>query len=499
MTQGPVAKRPLRSSFEGPLRGANPWWGQAPSRPLPPFRRHAFNLLLRHFREGLAPGVMLRGPRQVGKTTLQEQIIDHLLRGEGVNPNRILRVQFDDLPFFRRLETPILFIAEWFQDQVLAQTFNSAAKENHPAYLLFDEVQNLPNWAPQIKHLVDHNAVRVMITGSSALRIRAGQDSLAGRVNDLELGPLSLREIGELRYQAVIPAVKSENEVVRLKEIEFWKDLANLGEKYREPRDRAFSSFSERGAYPAAQINDRWSWEELADFLTKTVVQRAVIHDLRLGDRGRRRDQQLLEQVFLLACRYAGQAPGPSVMMQQVNKVLQSDASWQTIRNYLRFLDDTLLLKLIPPLELRLRKTKGQDKICLCDPMIRSAWLREPVPLEPKKLAESPHLSDLAGHLAESTAGYFLASIVGGKTFSFPARANEPEVDFILIVGDQRIPVEIKYQNQITPSDTRGLLSFVDKTANHAPFGILITKDDGANITDPRIVVLPLSSLLLLQ
>ena len=65
---------------------------------LPPYRRWPFDVLLRKLRTGLAPAVVLRGARQVGKTTLQEQIIAHLLRSEGVEPRRILRVQFDELP-----------------------------------------------------------------------------------------------------------------------------------------------------------------------------------------------------------------------------------------------------------------------------------------------------------------------------------------------------------------------------------------------------------------
>ena len=40
---------------------------------------------LQHLKTGLAPVTVLRGPRQVGKTTLQEHIIDHLLQQEGVH------------------------------------------------------------------------------------------------------------------------------------------------------------------------------------------------------------------------------------------------------------------------------------------------------------------------------------------------------------------------------------------------------------------------------
>jgi predicted AAA+ superfamily ATPase len=130
---------------------------------------------------------------------------------------------------------------------------------------------------------------------------------------------------------------------------------------------------------------------------------------------------------------------------------------------------------------------------------LRAAWLQEIIPLSAEGLQQSPHLSDLAGRIAESTAGYFLRSIVGLDVAHFPERAAEPEVDYVLTVGEQRMPVEIKYRKQITHSDTRGLRAFIEKAHYNAPFGILVTLLDEAATDDPRIVSLPLSTLMLLR
>ena len=80
-----------------------------------------------------------------------------------------------------------------------------------------------------------------------------------------------------------------------------------------------------------------------------------------------------------------------------------------------------------------------------------------------------------------------------------PERGAEPEVDFVLTVGEQRIPVEVKYRKTIRHEDSLGLRSFIEKPHDHAPFGILVTEFDDAAVDDPRIVALPLSSLLLLR
>jgi predicted AAA+ superfamily ATPase len=73
-------------------------------------------------------------------------------------------------------------------------------------------------------------------------------------------------------------------------------------------------------------------------------------------------------------------------------------------------------------------------------------------------------------------------------------------VDFVLTIGEKRIPVEVKYQRVIDPlRDTLGLRVFLEKAANNAPFGLLVTRDDETTVADPRIVCLPLKSLLMVR
>ncbi len=100
------------------------------------------------------------------------------------------------------------------------------------------------------------------------------------------------------------------------------------------------------------------------------------------------------------------------------------------------------------------------------------------VPLDPERLAASPHLYDLAGHIAESVVGYFFRSVIGLDVAHFPERDAEPEVDFVLTVGEQRIPIEVKYRRRIDYRDTIGLRSFIEKAHYHAPFGVLVTMLD---------------------
>jgi predicted AAA+ superfamily ATPase len=159
-----------------------------------------------------------------------------------------------------------------------------------------------------------------------------------------------------------------------------------------------------------------------------------------------------------------------------------------------------MLVKLVEPLELRLKRRRGHLKICLCDHGLRAGWLQEVVPLDAEGLAASPHLHDIAGHLAESVTGYYLGGLPHLDLAHFPERGAEPEVDFVLTIGEYRIPLEVKYRDRIdVHRDTFGLRAFIEKSVYNAPFGVLVTLRDDVSVPDPRIVALSLPSLLLMR
>ncbi len=104
---------------------------------------------------------------------------------------------------------------------------------------------------------------------------------------------------------------------------------------------------------------------------------------------------------------------------------MAANIGWQRILAYLKFLDGTLLIRLIEPLELRLKRARGASKLCLCDHALRASRLQEIVPLDSDGLRQNDHLRDLAGHIAESAAGYFLKSITNLDVAHFPERVSD--------------------------------------------------------------------------
>ena len=341
------------------LRRMNPWWEGDPMPPQPATRRHLVSWIRRRLDAEIAPIVVVRGPRQVGKTTAQFQIIADVL-DEGVPGRNVLRVQFDELASLRGIEAPILAIADWFERNVSTARFNELARAGRKACLFFDEVQNLDAWDAQLKSLVDNSAVQVVVTGSSALRIELGRDSLAGRVSTVEAGVLSLTEIGALRDLPAPPPFLPDNGLSfpHREGLLAATARARANERYRSGTRRSATSRS-AGGYPIVHKQADTDWAVLADQLNETVIRRVIQHDLRHGARGRRRDPVLLEELFRLACRYAGQTPTASTLAEEARLSLAANVGGQRVVQYLKFLGDTLLLRLIPPLEIRLkRKTR---------------------------------------------------------------------------------------------------------------------------------------------
>ena len=104
--------------------------------PQPKTRRHLVAQIRRLLEAEIAPIVVVRGPRQVGKTTAQFQIIADLLE-EGVPSTNILRVQFDELASLRGTKEPILSISNWFERKITEDRFNALARDGREGLSLF--------------------------------------------------------------------------------------------------------------------------------------------------------------------------------------------------------------------------------------------------------------------------------------------------------------------------------------------------------------------------
>ena len=80
-----------------------------------------------------------------------------------------------------------------------------------------------------------------------------------------------------------------------------------------------------------AQQNRDRPWEEVADQFNERVIKRVIQHDLRVGERGRKRDESLLEELFRLRCRYSGQSPRPAHYATELRQSLNANGGQQRV------------------------------------------------------------------------------------------------------------------------------------------------------------------------
>ncbi len=489
------------------LEDRNPWWVVKPKFPTERYRRWAYCEVVKRLCTKLAPIVAVRGSRRVGKSVLQAQLIEELLllgrfdpTNRSVDPSRILSVQFDAAPTLGGLSMPIQSIVRWFEANILKRTLNEASRAGEPAYLFFDEVQDLPDWSVQLKILADHSDARIVVTGSSALRIAAGQDNLAGRMTTIELGPLRLAEVAGIRELPDLPVYAPDAPLEDWKKKDFWLGLIAHGKKHAKLRDEAFRFFSEFGGYPMCHNKAGIDANTLRQQVINEVITKTIQHDPGHRPHAPALDSALIAEVFKIACRYAGRSVLPKRFAEEIQMVLGSPVPDKKITDALSFLADSLLLYRVQPLEMQGKKQAHPPKLCICDHFVRNGVLQETVPLDPIALKGCDEaVSGQVGFVIESVLGYFLKGIPGVELSWFPERANEPEVDFILTIGTNRIPLEVKYRRSVPgKAEVAGIDAFCGKQAYSAPFGLIITQGAEGPVGE-RAIALPASTFLLIK
>ena len=128
------------------------------------------------------PALLITGPRQVGKSTVMEQLFSESHKSVIFENPLLLREATKD---------PGLFL------------------KNYPPPIMLDEIQYVPELFRYIKMYIDRSKKdgEFLLTGSQAFSLmNNGSESLAGRVGILELQGLSLREkFGVKFYDSFIP------------------------------------------------------------------------------------------------------------------------------------------------------------------------------------------------------------------------------------------------------------------------------------------------------
>jgi len=382
------------------LERFNPWWkrGEVPPGWTKEYRRILYFSIERYLDRRQI--ILVRGLRRTGKTTLMMQIIQHLLTT--ANPKNILYFSFDDLT------SGIKDVLESYQKVILHKNIEESAE---PVYLFLDEIQKQEGWENTIKTYYDlYPDVRFFLSGSASAGLRKrSTESLAGRVIDFTLQPLSFTEFLELN---------GRNTAKIKKEPDLWKrEIIPL-----------FYRYLKYGMFPELALETD---EEFAKkYLQNTIIERVIYRDL--PEEFGIKDLELLKNIITLI----GKHPGMIVRYSEIAKNLGRDQ--RTVANYFEYLGYGLLLQFV--FNYRRSALASMRKM-------------------KKVYFSSPNFAFALNQDLDRVLPFMLENLVASQTGAKFFYRNGFEVDFITETENGLVAIEVKTAKK----DVKQLKQFIEK------------------------------------
>ena len=338
------------------LKAYNPWWGTGVVNPgfTKTYRRFAYYEAMKRLEQkDLRRTIVLTGTRRVGKTTIQYQMIDRLLK-KGVPPQKILFVSMDH---------PMLKLSG-LND--LLECYHSNVYAEQDCYYFFDEIQYASDWDKWMKTIYDMQPETKMVaTGSASPALMKGSsESGAGRWSVIQVPTLSFYEycalIGarvpelgpEIRPTAFLHMAQQERTAVMIK----LEEVQNY-----------FMRYLRVGGFPElALASDDLMAQQI---MREDVVDKVLKRDLPALYKIRSATE--LERIFLYLCNVSSEIVSFSAIANDLGGV-----SRPTVENYVNYLESANLIYQSWPVEMGGHKIlKAKPKIYIADAAIRNAVL----------------------------------------------------------------------------------------------------------------------------
>jgi hypothetical protein len=419
----------------------NPWWRGKPVEGISGLKpRFLYQTLLTQMESKQV--IAITGPRRTGKSTLMRHLI-HSLIERGTEPMNILYFSFDEV---------LAREAEIIERVLLTYEESFLGRELRNVFIFLDEIQYLQDWAAIVKRYYDLDAgIKFVISGSQSLEVRKGKESLAGRIYEFVLPPLTFREFLYLRGMEIdrVPLEFEKLNKVRKKLLPKRKDIL-----------MALADYLKRGGFPELL------WEgdiENARRYVMSLLKKVVFEDIpRVFPI--ENPFQLNEILKLVARR-------PGVLIEYQSLASSLGMARQTVSKYVSALEEAFILTLLVNYRRSTAATLRKKK---------KAYLTThsyALPfVEPEELLANPSWA------VENV----VASHLNAKFFW----RNAGEVDFVV----DGIPIEVKYGRE---ADMKGLLRFMKKFG--ARRGIVVTRDVFRKVSreEAEILFIPLWLFLL--
>jgi len=418
----------------------------------------------------------VRGPRQVGKTTLVKNIIQEELKKR--KSQDIFYYSCDLLNKPQELAEIFEIYLKW-----------SSQQSSERKLVFIDEISRVKNWEYAYKSIVDTYGLSgktFILTGSSCWDIKHGVERLPGRKGEAT---------GEQNHKILLPMKFAE--YVQLRKPKIHETIEKLKLNDNPTRQKAFSELTASNA--AEWINPLLPYtddlEALLDeyFITGGIM--TAVNQYVKNNEIKNSTYELYLQLFFGDLAKLGRSESTAKkLLTAVFRFAPSPVGWTriqrsmdipqpvTVSEYAEVLKTLFVLNIYHAFDYNRTQAKHRSdkKLQIPNPFFFHAF--------------RGHLENPAGDYYKQAIEYtmnggksLLAEFVTGDHLSRCAYNAHPtdiydqsnsvfyaktgsggEIDFILRLPDSILPVEVKYQNTINKHDYKSILKH--------PNGILVTK-----------------------
>ncbi|MQA27505.1 MAG: DUF4143 domain-containing protein [Micromonosporaceae bacterium] len=386
--------------------------------------------------------VLVNGARQCGKSTL------------------VMKIGKERGAEWRSLDRAATRQAAQFDPSEFVATSES---------MVIDEVQRVPELLLAIKEQVDAEPRpgRFLLTGSArVLGLRGLPDALPGRMETIELWPLSQGEINE-KPDGFVDAIFTE------------------GPECQHTSTETRAGYIERitrGGFPEAVARPPRRRERFLDSYMADLINRDV---MQLSDIERGPEMRALTK--LVAAR-SGQLLVPGALASELG------LPHPTVKRYLGLLEEVFLLKRIPAWSRNLStRAVATPKVAMVDSGIAANLLG----LDAVSLREpsSPLGPLLEGFVAMEIARQLTWSDQRADLYHYRTR-DQVEVDIVLENRrGQVVAIDVKAASTVRSDDFRGLRHLADRLGDSLITGIVLYTGQQTLPFGPRFRAMPISAL----
>ena len=364
------------------------------------------------------------------KATLKREKSVLLLGPRQTGKTTLVRLLGEDL-YLNFMDAQLRQNYERTPGSLISEVKAIAARLNRKPLIILDEIQKIPDVMDAIQVLIDEGIAQFVITGSSARQLR---NMLPGRVIKYQLSPLSLAEFPtqELLLMLLngslpgIISIENQNEI--------------------DDELRTYVSV----------------------YLEEEIRKEALVRNLGAFSRS-----------LQLAASQSGNLVSFRALSQDVG------IAHTTIAEYYRILEDCMIVERVDPItksQFRSRLTKS-SKYLFFDLGIRRLAAQEG--LSPSQ--------ETYGHLFEQWVGLELNRFLrfkGSGKLRFWRDSSGPEVDWVIEIFGEYIPIEVKWTTSPTLKDCRHVITFLNEY-KEAKRGFIVCRIPRPMQLAPGILAIP--------